>query len=86
MMSEPTVLVLDEPSMGLAPAVAKDVFGKLRELADDGAAVLLADENAKLAVSIADEVSVMRLGEIVRHGSAKELGSAEEIAQDYFGT
>lgn len=85
MMAEPAILLLDEPSMGLAPSVAKELFGKLRQLANQGVAVLLADENAQLALSIADEVCVMRLGQVVWRGATSQVSSAEEIAAAYFG-
>jgi branched-chain amino acid transport system ATP-binding protein len=86
MMLSPQLLVLDEPSMGLAPAIARDLFRRLREIADKGAAVLVADENAALAMSVADQVSVMRLGRVITSGTPAELSDADRLARSYFGT
>jgi len=86
LMSDPAVLICDEPSMGLAPAVSKTLFATLRTIADRGAAVLLGDQNAGRVFAVADEVCVMRLGSIIVRGTPQSLGSPDELASHYFGT
>ncbi|MGE0421176.1 MAG: ABC transporter ATP-binding protein [Reyranellaceae bacterium] len=77
--NRPPVLLLDEPSLGLAPIVAREVFGRLRTIADDGVAVLLAEQNAARALAIADEAVVLARGEVARHGPSAGL-TAEDVA------
>lgn len=86
LMVEPQVLILDEPSMGLAPAIARDVFRQLRVIADQGAAVLVSDENAALAMPVADAVTVLRLGRVAARGTPAELSHGSLLAHSYFGT
>ena len=69
----PPVLLLDEPSLGLAPIIAREVFTRLRAIADDGVAVLLAEQNAARALAIADEAVVLARGGVARRGSAAGL-------------
>ena len=71
--NRPPVLLLDEPSLGLAPIIAHEVFGQLRAIADDGVAVLLAEQNATRALAIADEAVVLARGSVVHHGPASAL-------------
>lgn len=85
LMSDPDVLICDEPSMGLAPAVSKTLFETLRTIANRGAAVLLGDQNAGRVFAVADEVCVMRLGSIIARGTPQSLGSPDELASHYFG-
>jgi branched-chain amino acid transport system ATP-binding protein len=86
LMGKPSVLICDEPSMGLAPAICKTLFQTLRRIADDGAAVLVADQNAKRVFAVADEVCVMRLGAISARGTPSSLGAPHLVAEHYFGT
>jgi branched-chain amino acid transport system ATP-binding protein len=69
----PPVLLLDEPSLGLAPIVAREVFGRLRAIADEGVAVLLAEQNAARALAIADDAVVLARGGVARRGPAADL-------------
>ena len=71
--NRPPVLLLDEPSLGLAPIIAHEVFGRLRAIADDGVAVLLAEQNAQRALAIADQAVVLARGVVAYHGPAKDL-------------
>jgi branched-chain amino acid transport system ATP-binding protein len=86
MMVSPRILILDEPSMGLAPAIARDLFRQLRVIADQGAAVLVSDENAALAMPVADKVTVLRLGRVTMRGTPAELSDGSLLAHSYFGT
>jgi branched-chain amino acid transport system ATP-binding protein len=73
LVRRPRALLLDEPSLGLAPRVAQDVFRRLRAIADDGVAVLLAEQNAARALAIADEALVLAHGSIVLSGAAAHV-------------
>jgi len=76
----PPVLLLDEPSLGLAPIIAREVFGRLRVIADGGVAVLLAEQNATRALAIADEAVVLARGGVAHRGPA--AGLAPEAVAD----
>jgi branched-chain amino acid transport system ATP-binding protein len=78
--NRPPVLLLDEPSLGLAPIIAREVFGRLRTIADDGVAVLLAEQNATRALAIADEAVVLAQGGVAHRGPA--AGLAPEMVAD----
>lgn len=73
LMARPRLLLLDEPSQGLSPAVAADVFACIRAIADGGGAVLFADQNVAAALAVADRGFVLRTGHIVAQGSAADL-------------
>jgi branched-chain amino acid transport system ATP-binding protein len=85
LMSRPKVLVLDEPSMGLAPAIVKLVFESLVEVAATGVAVLVAEQNTGRVTAVADRVYLLRLGEVVAAGPASDFNDAAEVARLYFG-
>jgi branched-chain amino acid transport system ATP-binding protein len=85
LMSRPKVLVLDEPSMGLAPAIVKLVFESIVEVAATGVAVLVAEQNTGRATAVADRVYVLRLGGVVAAGPASDFSDAAEVAHLYFG-
>jgi len=74
------------PHAPLAPAICKALFQTLRRIADDGAAVLIADQNAKRVFAVADEVCVMRLGAIAASGAPDSLGAPHLVAEHYFRT
>ena len=74
----PRVLLLDEPSLGLAPQVAATVFSRLRAIADDGVAVLLAEQNAARALAIADEAIVLAHGRVALTGAAKQMSADDD--------
>lgn len=84
-MSKPKVLLLDEPSMGLAPMVVKMIFDTIVEINKSGTTVLLVEQNAKMALSIADRAYVLETGKIVIEGNAKELLNNDSIRAAYLG-
>lgn len=73
LMSKPRLLLLDEPSMGLAPIFIKEIFSIIQEIKQQGTTVLLIEQNAKMALSIADRGYVLETGKIVLQGSGQEL-------------
>ena len=73
LMNRPEMLILDEPSMGLAPLVVKDIFNTIVEINKSGTTILLVEQNANMALSIADRAYVLETGKIVLSGDAKEL-------------
>ncbi len=86
LMSEPRVILLDEPSLGLAPRVVEEIFGVIRRLKTAGnLAVLLVEQNAALALEIADHGYVMENGRIVLDGSAESLARNSDIQEFYLG-
>ena len=82
---EPRLLLLDEPSMGLAPIVVEQILEILARLKDEGITVLLVEQNARAALSIADRGYVMETGEIVRDGTARELAEDPAVKAAYLG-
>ena len=85
MLRRPKLLMLDEPSLGLAPLVAKDVYRALQIIAETGTTILLVEQNAKLAFSIADYGYIMEAGRIVLEGTAKELQENQDVQELYLG-
>ena len=85
MMSGPKVLMLDEPSLGLAPILAKSVLRTVRAIANQGAAVLLVEQNARQALAIADHAYVIEVGRIVLEGKAAALAKDERVQKAYLG-
>jgi branched-chain amino acid transport system ATP-binding protein len=85
LMSKPRLLLLDEPSMGLAPRIIQDIFRVLQDLNRDGLTVLLVEQDAKVALSIADRGYVLQTGRIVLEDRAKSLIGNEEVQAIYFG-
>ena len=85
LMAKPQLLLLDEPSMGLAPILVKQIFSIIEEINKTGTTILLVEQNANLALSIADRGYVVETGRIVLSGSAEELNASEEIKKAYLG-
>jgi branched-chain amino acid transport system ATP-binding protein len=86
LLSGPDVLLLDEPSLGLAPRIVAQIFGLLRELVDsDGVTVLLVEQNARSALSIADAGIVLNLGRVVARDSADALAADDGLRHAYLG-
>jgi branched-chain amino acid transport system ATP-binding protein len=85
LMGTPKLLMLDEPSLGLAPIIVADIFRTIGELRSGGVSVLLVEQNAKAALQIAGRAYVMELGEFVLHGAAKDVASNERVAASYLG-
>lgn len=84
-MSKPKLLILDEPSLGLAPVLVKVIFKAIKEIAQSGVTVLLVEQNAKAALKLADRGYVLELGRITHTGSSEELLSSEVIQEAYLG-
>ncbi len=85
LMSRPRLLLLDEPSMGLAPLLVKEIFNIIKEINESGTTVLLVEQNANMALSIADKAYVLETGRIALSGTAKELASSEAVRKAYLG-
>ena len=85
LMSKPEMVLLDEPSMGLAPLVVKGIFDTIVEINKAGTTVLLVEQNAHMALSIADRAYVLETGSIVLEGNAKELLNDDKIRSAYLG-
>lgn len=85
LMSRPKLLLLDEPSMGLAPLLIKEIFNIIKEINARGTTVLLVEQNANMALSIADKAYVLETGRITLSGTAAELASSEEVRKAYLG-
>lgn len=85
LMSRPEVLLLDEPSMGLAPLLVQEIFNMIRTINESGTTVLLVEQNANMALQIASRAYVLETGSIVLSGEAKELMESEEIKKAYLG-
>ena len=85
LMSHPRILLLDEPSMGLSPLYVNEVFKIIREINEAGTTVLLVEQNAKKALSIANRAYVLETGRIVLSGDAKDLMHDESIRKAYLG-
>ena len=85
LMSSPKVLLLDEPSMGLSPLLVKEIFSIIKEINKQGTTVLLVEQNAKMALEIADYAYVIETGRIVLVGTGKELAANEKVQKAYLG-
>jgi branched-chain amino acid transport system ATP-binding protein len=85
LMSKPRLLLLDEPSMGLAPIFIKEIFSIIQEIKQHGTTVLLIEQNAKMALSIADRGYVLETGKIVLEGTGEELLASDEVRKAYLG-
>jgi len=85
LMGAPKLLMLDEPSLGLAPIIVADIFRTIGELRAAGVSVLLVEQNAQAALKIADRAYVMELGEFILSGSAKDIASNQRGAASYLG-
>jgi len=85
LMSRPRLLLMDEPSMGLSPALVQQNFRIIKEIHASGVAVLMVEQNAMMALSIADRGYVLSTGEIVLEGAASELLRSEDLKRAYLG-
>lgn len=84
-MSRPKLLILDEPSMGLAPLFVKEIFNVIKKLNEMGTTILLVEQNAKMALSISDRAYVIETGKITLEGQAKDLLKNPEVKKAYLG-
>lgn len=85
MMARPKVLLLDEPSMGLAPLVVNEIFETIKEINKDGTTILLVEQNVRQALKIADYAYVLETGNIVLHGKADEIAHNPRVMEAYLG-
>lgn len=83
LMSHPRLIVMDEPSMGLSPIYVNEIFDIIKEISADGTTVLLVEQNAKKALSIANKAYVLETGSIVLKGDAKELMNNDQVKKAY---
>ncbi len=84
-MAKPKILVLDEPSLGVAPLLVAEIFRLIVALREQGITILLAEQNARQALSIADRGYVFEQGRITLSGAAKELLNSPDVAERYLG-
>ena len=85
LMSRPRLLLLDEPSMGLAPLLIKEIFSIIVDINRTGTTILLVEQNANMALSIANRAYVLETGRITLSGDAKELAASEDVRKAYLG-
>ena len=85
LMSKPRIVLMDEPSMGLSPILVSEIFDIIKEISAGGTTVLLVEQNARKALSIADRAYVLETGNIVLEGKAEELLNDESIKKAYLG-
>lgn len=84
-MSRPNTILMDEPSMGLSPKLVKEIFRIIEKLHEEGITVLLVEQNAKMALSIADRAYVLETGRITMEGKASDLLHDEKVRKAYLG-
>ena len=84
LMGRPSILLLDEPSLGLAPKIVEEIFAIVRQISAEGTAVLVVEQNAAIALDAAEYGYVMELGQLTLQGSAAELKELSIIKQSYF--
>ncbi len=85
LMSRPKLLLLDEPSMGLAPMLVAQIFAIIQEINASGTTIMLVEQNANMALSIANRAYVLETGEVVLQGAARELAANPEVRKAYLG-
>ena len=85
LMSHPKIILMDEPSMGLSPIFVNEIFDIIQEVSQSGTTVLLVEQNAKKALSIADRGYVLETGRIVLEGDAKDLLNNDQVKKAYLG-
>lgn len=85
LMSRPKLLLLDEPSMGLAPIIVRQIFSTIKEINKSGTTILLVEQNANMALSIADRAYVIETGQIVNSGAAEDIKQNEDVKKAYLG-
>jgi len=85
LMARPKLLLMDEPSLGLAPLIVKEIFAIINEIKNKGNTILLVEQNAYQTLKIADYVYVLELGKVKTEGSAEELMKDEQLVEAYLG-
>ena len=86
LMARPGVLLLDEPSLGLAPMLVAEIFSIIRDINAEGTTLLLVEQNARKALSVADRAYVLETGKIIREGSGTSLLTDPSVQEAYLGT
>jgi branched-chain amino acid transport system ATP-binding protein len=85
LMAQPRLLLLDEPSLGLAPIVVGDIFNVLRQINEDGVTILLAEQNARMALELAHRAYILEEGRVSGEGTAQEMLQADHVRRAYLG-
>jgi branched-chain amino acid transport system ATP-binding protein len=85
LMARPRLLLLDEPSLGLAPLVVRDIFEVLRRVNEDGVTLLLAEQNARMALELADRAYILEQGRVAGEGTGREMLASDHVRQAYLG-
>ncbi len=85
LMAGPKLLLLDEPSLGLAPVVVKDIFRTIRTIAESGVSILLVEQNARLALALAQRAYLLEAGNVLASGAPAEIGRSQELERAYLG-
>ena len=85
LMVNPKIMLMDEPSMGLSPLLVKEIFRIIHEVNELGTTVLLVEQNAKMALSVANRAYVLETGKIILEGTGKELANSEQVKKAYLG-
>lgn len=85
LMAKPKIMLLDEPSMGLSPLLVKEIFNIIKDINNQGVTVLLVEQNAKMALGIADKAYVLETGRIVDSGTGQDLLNSDNIKKAYLG-
>ena len=85
LMAKPKIMLMDEPSMGLSPLLVKEIFHIIEDINKQGTTVLLVEQNAKMALSIADRAYVLETGKITMQGTGAELAASEQVKKAYLG-
>ena len=85
LMAKPKIMLLDEPSMGLSPLLVKEIFNIIKDINKQGVTILLVEQNAKMALSVANRAYVIETGKIVMSGTGEELLNSDEIKKAYLG-
>ena len=85
LMARPKILLMDEPSMGLSPLLVKEIFSIIESINKQGTTILLVEQNAKMALAIANRAYVLETGKIVVSGTGEELANSESIKKAYLG-
>ena len=85
LMSRPKLMMMDEPSMGLAPILVEQIFSIIRQLHESGTTILLVEQNAQMALSVADRAYVMETGKITLSGTGAELAQSDQVKKAYLG-
>ena len=85
LLARPKLLMLDEPSLGLAPQIVQTIFQVIREINKEGTTILLVEQNASMALKVAHRAYVLEVGEILMHGPAAELAESDDVRKAYLG-